>query len=148
MNSTNLQNHPTFHLKERLFNLHSTQKRALCWSIFSHMNIKILLRFIVIATGLNAVYSVPKKVLGIRFRADPESSCRLLTKAELKKSGYDPDLQKPFTVQYSNMFFSHRKRYNFLYENVPYNYCPILHALYKVNMFWALNNFLSCGLGV
>ena len=87
MNSTNLQNHPTFHLKERLFNLHSTQKRALCWSIFSHMNIKILLRFIVIATGLNAVYSVPKKVSGIRFRADPEISCRLLTKAELKKSG-------------------------------------------------------------
>ena len=68
MNSTNLQNHPTFHQKERLVNLHSTQKRALCWSIFSHMNIKILLRFIVIATGLNAVYSVPKKVLGIRFR--------------------------------------------------------------------------------
>ena len=66
MNSTNLQNHPTFHQKERLFNLHSTQKRALCWSIFSHMNIKILLRFIVIATGLNAVYSVPKKVSGIR----------------------------------------------------------------------------------
>ena len=98
MNSTNLQNHPTFHQKERLVNLHSTQKRALCWSIFSHMNIKILLRFIVIATGLNAVYSVPKKVLGIRFRADPEISCRLLTKAELKKSGYDPDLQKPCIV--------------------------------------------------